>query len=262
MRRLVVALWVMILLMAAIPAEAGHLDRIKQSGKVRVCIWPEYFAITYRDPRNGRMEGIDIDLAHELARDLGGQPEFVDGSFAKLVENMRTDACDIAMHAVGIRPDRAQHMDFSKPYLASGIYAVATRTNTGVQSWDDIDRPGRVVVVHKGTYMEPVMRQTLHHATLLVVDDFKAREQEVESGRADVFMTDLPYGRRMVTLNSWAKLLTPPVPLAPTPYAYAVPKGDPEWLARVDAFVAAIKRDGRLVKYAEKHGLLPIAVVD
>lgn len=248
--------------MAAAPADAGRLDRIGQAGTLRVCIWPEYFAITYRDPRNGRLEGIDIDLAHELARDLGVRPAFVDSSFAKLVENLEGDVCDIAMHAVGVRPDRAAHVDFSKPYLASGIYAVATRTNAGVRSWDDIDRPGRVVVVHKGTYMEPVMRQTLRHATLMVVDDFKAREQEVESGRADVFMTDLPYGRRMATLHSWARLLAPPTPLAPTPYAYAVAKGDPEWLARVDQFVAVIKRDGRLVRFAEKHGLLPIVVVD
>lgn len=239
-------------------AWAGRLEEVRARGEVRVCIWPEYFGITYRDPRTGSLSGIDIDLAREFAADLGVKPRFIDSSFAKLQENLTNDACDIAMHAVGVRADRRAFADFSAPYLVSGIYAVANRDNAAIRDWGDIDRPGHIVVVQKGTYMEPVMRGDLRQARLEVVDDFKAREREVESGRADVFMTDFPYGHRMVTLTPWARLLAPPEPLAPTPYAYAVPKGDPAWLARVDAFVAAIKRDGRLRHYAERHGLLPI----
>lgn len=252
-------------LLAPAPSSAAqetHLQSIAARGTLRVCIWPGYFSITYRNPRNGTLEGIDIDLAKELAKDLDVEVEFVDSSFATLVSNMESDACDIAMHAVGVRPDRAEHMNFSAPYLISGIYGVVPRTHPTLKTWTDIDKPGHVVVVQKGTYMEPVMRTLLTQATLKVVNHFKEREQEVESGRADVFMTDYPYGRRMVTQTPWAALIEPPTPLAPTPYAYAVPKGDPAWLARVEAFVSTIKLDGRLKTYAEKHGLLPIAALD
>ncbi len=238
-----------------------HLHQISERGTLRVCIWPGYFSITYRNPRNGILEGIDIDLAQEFATDLGVSVQFVDSSFPNLIGNLKDDVCDIAMHAVGVRPDRAEQIDFSAPYLISGIYGVTPRTHPTLKTWADIDKSGHVVVVQKGTYMEPVMRDLLKQATLRVVDDFKEREQEVESGRADVFMTDYPYGRRMVTQTPWAALIEPPTPLAPTPYAYAVPKGDAVWLARVNVFVAAIKADGRLKTYAQKHGLLPIAAV-
>ncbi len=261
MMRLASALLLALLLCGpgrAASAAEGHLDRIHRSGELRVCIWPEYFAISYRDPRTGTLSGVDVDLARDLAADLGVTPRFVDSSFAKLEANMTNDACDIAMHAVGVRPDRARVMAFSDATLVSGIFAVSSKANPAITGWDDIDRPGHVVVVQKGTYMEPVMRQTLRFATLEVVDDFKAREREVESGRADVFMTDYPYGRRMLTMTAWARLITPPQPVAPTPYAYAVPLGDPAWLARVDAFVHAIKADGRLHRAAAAHGLLPI----
>lgn len=240
-------------------AEApSHLETIQKSGRLRVCIWPAYFGITYRNPRNGQLEGIDIDLAQQLASDLKVSAEFVDSSFADLAKNLTTNACDIAMHAVGVRPDRAEHMDFSTPYLVSGIYAVVPRTHASIKTWADIDQSGHVVVVQKGTYMEPVMRDTLKKADLMVVEDFKQREQEVESGRADVFMTDYPYGQRMATQTPWAALLAPPSPLAPTPYAYAVPKGDPAWLVRVNQFVSDIKQDGRLATYAGKNRLTPI----
>ncbi len=260
---IVVLLAVSILAATGGRADAGgRLDAVRAAGELRVCIWPDYFTISYRNPRTGQLEGVDIDMARAFAESLGVKVAFVDSSFAKLVENMTNGACDVAMHAVGVRPDRAEHMDFTRPHLSSGIYAVAMKDNAAITAWADIDRPGNVVVVQKGTYMEPVMRDHLKAARLTVVDDFKAREQEVQSGRADVFMTDFPYGRRMATLTDWAKLLEPPRPLAPTPYAYAAPKGDPEWLATIDAFVAAVKADGRLRAAAERHGLAPIVVAD
>lgn len=245
---------------AVSPAQAAseRLERIKERGTLRVCIWPDYFSITFRNPRTGELEGIDIDMARALADDLGVAVAFVNSSFAKLVENMTNDACDVTMHAVAVREDRARHMDFTQPHLVSGIYAVTTRDHPAVKEWADIDSAGIIVVVQSGTYMEPVMRERLDQAELSVVDTFKGREQEVRSGRADVFMTDYPYGQRMAKLTDWARLIAPPEPFAPQPYAYAVPKGEPEWLATVDSFVGRVKADGRLRAAAERHDLLPI----
>jgi len=238
----------------------SRLEVIQKNGEMRVCIWPGYYSISYRNPRTSVLEGIDIDMAREFAGDLKVKLTFVDSSFAKLKENLTNDACDIAMHGVGVREDRKKFMDFSAPHLASGIYAVSMRSNDMIKTWNDIDQEGVIAVVQKGTYMEPVMRSYLKKARLSVVNSFKAREQEVQSGRADVFMTDFPYGRRMAKLTKWARLLLPEEPLAPTPYAYAVPKGDMAWLARVNAFVKAVKADGRLARSGARHGLTPIVL--
>lgn len=237
----------------------SRLDQVKARGELKVCIWPDYFTITYRNPRTNQLEGIDIDMAKAFANWLDVKLTYVESSFGALVKNMKNNACDIAMHGVGIRESRKPHMDFSDPHLASGIYAISMKSGD-IRSWDEIDQAGNVVVVQKGTYMEPVMRDYLKQAELSVVDSFKAREQEVQSGRADVFMTDFPYGKRMAELTRWARLLIPENPLAPTPYAYAVPKGDKVWLAEVNRFVAAMKDNGKLAEYAEKNGLTPIVL--
>lgn len=234
--------------------EAG----IVSAGVLRVCIWPDYYSITYRDPYTGQLSGIDIDMADAFAESLGVSVELVDSSFAMLVDNLLQDRCDIAMHGVGVRADRARDLDFSHPYLISDIYAVKDAANHDIAAWSDIDRIGNVVVVQQGTYMEPVMRDYLTQAQLMVVDDFIAREQEVQSGRADVFMTDYPYGIRMAHLSGWAELISPDQPLARTPYAYAVAKGQPDWLRRIDRFLEEVSRDGRLAASAERHGLMPV----
>lgn len=242
----------------------GHLERILASRTLRVCIWPDYFGITYRNPKTQRLAGIDIDLAGELAKDLGAgiSVEFVDSSFARLIDDVLGDRCDIAMFAVGITPDRTEKLRFSRPYLRSDIYAITTRANRRIRQWSDIDRPGVIVAVAKGTLHEPVMRANLRHATLVVLDTPFAREREVEAGRADVFMTDYPYSQRMLQNADWARLVAPPSTYHLTSYAYAVAPGDDAWLARINRFVADIKRDGRLLGAARRHRLEPIVVTD
>ena len=69
-----------------------------------------------------------------------------------------------------------------------------------------------------------------------------------------------PNGNERSSAADWAKLVAPPQPFHVLPYAYAVRQGDPQWLARLDEFVAAIKRDGRLKDAAARYGLSRILV--
>ena len=236
-------------------------ERIYASEELRVCIWPDYFTITYRNPRTNVLEGIDIDMAKAFAEHMGVKLKFVESSFSKLVTNLKEDNCDIAMHGVGVRDTRRPHMEFSKPYLSSGIYAVGTKGNKRIRNWVDIDKHGNVAVVQKGTYMESVTKATFKNAEVAVVDSFKAREQEVLSGRGDVFITDYPYGTRMAKLTDWAVLIKPNFPIAKTNYAYAVPKGETEWLSEVDEFLKKMKETGQLAAFATKNGLDEIVVL-
>jgi ABC-type amino acid transport substrate-binding protein len=253
------------LVLAGLGAGTGAIagpvaDRVKSSGTVRVCIWPDYYGITFRSPRTNELSGIDIDLSAEFAKTVGAKLQYVDSSFAKLVDDLVQDRCDISMHAVGITPQRQQSLRFSQPYMRSDVYGVTTRSNRAVREWADIDQPGVKVAVQAGTFMEPVMAASLKQAQLVVIRPPLAREQELEAGRVDVFMTDYPYSRRLLDNADWARLVAPPKPFHAIPYAYAVKPGDEDWLRQVDAFVSQIKRDGRLDAAARRAGLTEILI--
>ncbi|MBV5294689.1 MAG: amino acid ABC transporter substrate-binding protein [Curvibacter lanceolatus] len=244
------------LTMAVPTLMAGSVhDRVQTSKAVRVCIWPDYYGITYRNPRTRQLVGIDIDLAHELAADLSMKVEFVDSSFASLVPDLVGDRCDIAMFAVAMLAQRMQHLRFTRPYLRSDIYAITTRGSATIKQWADIDRPGILVGVQSGTFMEPVMAASLKYAKLINIKPPQTRERELEAGRIDVFMTDYPYSRRLLDNADWATLISPPKPFHVMPYGYAVKPGDESWYAVVDDFVARIQKDGRLESHARRHGL-------
>ncbi len=241
-------------------AAGGRLDRIHADQLLRVCIWPDYYGISYRDPKTQQLSGVDVDMALELGKDLGVPVQFVDSSFAQVVDDVVRGRCDIAMFAIGVTPERMKHLRFTTPHLASDIFAIASKTSPRVKTWEDIDQAGTVVAVAKETLHEPVMKDKLKTARLIVLNTPFAREQEVQSGRADVFMTDYPYSQRFLLNAEWARMIAPPGGYHVTPYAYVMAPGDDGWHSRVERFVAEIKRDGRLRASANRYGLLPILV--
>ena len=237
---------------------ANRLQRVAAAQSLRVCIWPDYYNITYRNPKTLQLSGIDIELAHELGKDLGVAVDFVDSSFARLADDLLQDRCDVAMFAVGITPERQKRLRFTEPHLASDIFAVTSKTNRRIRSWADIDQAGSVVAVAQGTLHEPIMKTKLKNAQLMVLNTPFAREQEVQAGRADVFMTDFPYSQRFLANADWARLVAPDSTYHVTPYGYAMLPGDDVWHARLEQFVTSIKRDGRLLAAAKRYRLDPI----
>ena len=44
----------------------SRIDRVREAGVLRVCIWPDYYSITYRNPKTQVLSGIDIDPGQHL----------------------------------------------------------------------------------------------------------------------------------------------------------------------------------------------------
>ena len=235
--------------------QVSKLEKITKSSKVAICIWPEYYAISYKNPRTNELEGIDIDLARELAKELKAEIQWVETTFATFIPDLQTGKCDIGMFGLAASLARAQAVEFSRPYLIASSVAVTRKDHPKVKTWDDIDRKDVTVAVQLGSVAEPLMRSYLKNANVLAVQPPATREQEVMAGRADLLVTDLAVAKKMESMHPWAKSLMPKTKLGNWPYAYAVAPGDQVWLNWINLFVDTVKRDGRLVTYAKKHGL-------
>lgn len=237
--------------------QQSRLYRITQSGTLRVCQYPEYYSISFRNPTTGQIEGLDADLANELAKELGAKLDIVESSFGTFIADLQADKCDIGMFGVGATLKRAQAVEFSKPYLKSSIYAIV-RKDGKIKTWDDIDKSGVNVVTTLGSYVEPFMRDYLKNATFTAIAPPATREGELVANRADVVMADYPTAVKVKDEFDWAQIIEPTAPLRVTPYSYVVPQGDQIWLNYVNLFVDTIKLDGRLKMYADKIHLGPI----
>lgn len=235
----------------------SRLYNITRDDKLRVCQFPLYYSISFRNPQTGEIEGIDADLAKELAKELGAELEIVESSFGTFIADLQANKCEIGMFGIGATLERAQAVAFSEPYLLTSIYAV-TRKDGPIKSWDDIDKPGVRVAVSLGSYIEPFMKDYLKNAELVVVAPPSTREGELVANRTEVIMTDYPTAVKVTDEFDWAQTIEPKETLRLTPYAYVVPHGDQIWLNYVNQFIDTIKLDGRLKHFAEKNKLGPI----
>jgi ABC-type amino acid transport substrate-binding protein len=235
----------------------SHLFEVTKNHVLRVCIFPGYYAIAYRNPTTSKLEGIDIDLSQELGKELGAQVQYVETSFGTFIADLQANKCDIGMFGVGVTLKRAQAVEFTKPYLQTGIYAVV-RKGGPVSSWADIDKPGRTVAVTLGSYIEPFMQSYLKNAKVVSVAPPATREQELMARRVDAEIVDYPTAQKVTADFDWATVVEPPTKLLATPFAYVVSPGDQIWLNYLNLFVDTIKRDGRLAAAAERNKLGPI----
>jgi ABC-type amino acid transport substrate-binding protein len=256
--RLVLAALITIAIAPVLPARSqqtqSRLFDVTKNKRLRICIYPLYYAISFRDPKTNDLKGADVDLAKELAGELGAQPEFVESNFGTFSADLQSNKCDIAMFALGATLKRAQAVEFSKPYMIASVYAVA-RKGGKVQSWSDLDKPGVKIVALLGSYIEAVMKTYLKQATLVSIQPPATREAELASGHADAMAVDYPTVLRVKEEFDWAEAIDPPERLAPTLVAYAVQPGDQIWLNYVNLFVDTIKLDGRLLAIAKKYHL-------
>ena len=262
MYKIIFLVFISLLFAFSLNANNTKLDKIIKNNELKVCIWPQYYGISYIDKRTQQLKGIDSDLAQELANDLKVKLTFVKSSFPKLIKDIKNDKCDIAMFAIGNTEKRRKEIRFTSAHLQSDIYAITTKTNQNIKTWKDIDKTNTIVAVAKGTYHEPIMQKRLKNAKLVVIKGFKQREEEVQAGRADVFMTDYPYSTKMLNKTSWARLIKPPKTYHLTPYAWAVDYGNENFYQAVEKFISNIKKDGRLVRLAKQNGLEPIIKLD
>jgi polar amino acid transport system substrate-binding protein len=116
--------------------------------------------------------GVSIDLARELARELGVQPSFLQfDTAAKSVEALGSEAADIGFMAID--PLRANSIQFSAAYVQiEGAYLV--RQDSPITSNEQVDQPGTAIVVGAGSAYALYLARAIKNATLLQVPTSEA----------------------------------------------------------------------------------------
>ena len=139
------------------------------------------------DPATGEPRGVSVDLARELARQLGAPIDLVVFDAAgKSVQAVTDEQADIGFFAID--PLRGTGIAFTAAYvLIEGCYLV--RDASPLVANDEVDQRGRTVVVGKGSAYDLFLTREIGHATIVraptsqaVVDTFIAQRADVAAG--------------------------------------------------------------------------------
>lgn len=234
------------------------LSELSPTGTLRAAINLGNPVLVQKDAATGKISGVTIDLANELARRLERPVEFFEYPAAgQVVEALRQNAWDIAFLAV--EPVREREIGFTAPYvLIEGTYMV--RSDSSLKEVADVDRPGMRIAVGPNAAYDLFLSRTLKHATLVraetgggdaVIDHFLRQGLDAAAGirqplvefartRPDMRVMD---GRFMEIRQ-----------------AMCVPLGRPAALLHLQAFIEEMKASGFVADALRRSGQLDAAV--
>ncbi len=195
--------------------------------------------------------GIDVELAHALGDALGREMVIRNTSFEGLIPALQTGKIDLILSSMTITAQRAESIDFSDAYLHVGI-CLLVNAGSDVRRADDLNRPGRKVVVKNNTTGYFYAQEHLPNAELLQITEPGACVLEVVQGKADAFIYDqfsvFQYQRQ--NPKTTRAVLEP---LRKENWGIGVRKGNAELLRQVNAFLADFRARKGLETIAGKY---------
>lgn len=137
--------------------------------------------------------GIDVDLATYLGQELGHPLRVFTMSYEELVPALLDKRVDIVMSGMTITRLRELQVDFSQPYLKSGLAVLvrrgdATRFKTPTKALKEAQRIG----VTKGTTGEKYVRENAPDSQVFSYASNTNAIAELEQRRIDAFVSDGP----------------------------------------------------------------------
>ena len=208
---------------------------------LRVGMELSYPPFEMTDPQ-GRPAGVSVKLAEALGKHLGREVVIENIAFDGLVTALKTRKIDCVISSMTATPERRKSIAFSEPYLKTGL-ALLVAARSPVKTAADLDAPGRVVAVKKGTTGHQYAAMNLERARVLVLDKEAAAVLEVAQGKADAFIYDslsVFQNHRRHQEQTRAIL----APFREETWAIGLRLGDDDLRRRVNAFLEAFRAEG------------------
>jgi ABC-type amino acid transport substrate-binding protein len=225
------------------------MDRALSEGRLVAGVSYDIPGMGYQDPRTGRIDGFEADLARALGEKLFGAPghiELVQVTDDKRVGALQQSQVDMVLSQLTITPDRAEQVDFSIPYWVTRE-GILVRKGSGIKNFDDLK--GKIIAVTAGSISLRRMRATLPEDKLIVttlgIDNFHA----VENGEADAASNDLIDLSTMLTEADHPgdyEVIDIGDRFDPKPFGVGVKKGGQSLIDRLNAAIEELKTSGEI----------------
>lgn len=233
-------------------AQQSTLEKIIQKGELRVGFEAGYMPFEMTDQK-GNFVGFDIDMAKEMAKAMGVKFVPVNTAWDGIIPSLITDKFDIIASGMTVTQERNLKINFADPYIIVGQTILLNKKHEGtVKSYKDLNDPKYIVTSKLGTTGEQAVKRKIPNATYKSFETETEAALEAVNGKADAFVYDLPYCVVFMANQGGGKLVFIDEPFTYEPLAWAINKGDPDFLNWLNNFLKQVKNDGRYDKIYKK----------
>ncbi len=218
-------------------------------GVLKVGTEPAFPPFEMQAPGGKGLTGFDIDLFQAIGEEAGLEIQFQSMPFDGLIPALQSQTIDAAISGMTITAERAQTVDFARPYFQSGLaIAVRTEDKGEINGFDDLENKRIAVAIGTTGAQEA---QKISGVEIFTFDNSALALQELSNGKVDAVVNDAPvtlYAIKVGNLNNVevvGELLTEEY------YGIALPKNSPN-LEKVNNALDELLKTGRYRQIYQK----------
>jgi polar amino acid transport system substrate-binding protein len=201
----------------------------------------------------GQPAGRDVEMMRALAERAGLELDWRRLPFEELLPAAEAGRVDVVCATLGVTPERAERVAFSRPYFRTRIVAVARRGAGEPSNLDEL--AGRRVAAGRGTTSERAVERELPGAILAAEAKSEGTtEERLRAGSIDAAVMDEPAARALVARSEGALAILEPA-LTGEDYALALPRDREDLRRELDRALAELAAEGWLARLDAAHGL-------
>ena len=192
----------------------------------------------------GELVGFEIDVAKQLAKDLGVQPKFHVIDWKDILPTLLGKKIDIIISGMTITPQRALKVSFSRPYAESGVgLATNIALTKSFTSVNDLNRSNVTLTAVSGTVADRLAHRVFPKANIQTFTTSEQAIQAVTEGTVHGYVEHDPLPT-FLTLDYPDKVDQPlSKPLLTTKAGFAVNKGDHDFINFLNSWITARQAD-------------------
>ncbi len=199
--------------------------------------------------QGGQIVGIEADFAQQLGKALNRRVVFVEVPWKKQIDYLEKNKTDIIMSNMSVTRARNIRVNFTTPYMQSGLSALFRRNNCdpkGLVGSTILNQNKRVGFV-KGTTGEYYSINRFTRAKLTGYSKTADAVQALKNNKIDMFVQDAPVVWWLSAVNERDLIAFPEV-LNIEPLAWGIAKHNMMLLDEINALLAQWEKDGTSTK--------------
>src|SRR6059058_1460755 len=231
--------------------QADTLASIKQKGKIVIGVKADYKPFGFTDP-SGKIVGLEIDLASDVAKRLGVQVELVPVVAANRMEFLKQGRIDLMIATMAYKPDRGEVVGIPEPFYYAGAANVFAKKNSGLKAWTDLK--GKPVCAIQGAYYN---RRTGEEfgANLVVFKGVTEAMAALEAGNCVGTVFDTTFFAGIMGDAKWADYAMVLPSIDPEPWGVGVRKEDAKFAAYMSDVIKDWHKTGYILQLEKKWGI-------
>ncbi len=202
----------------------------------------------YEYYENNKIVGVDVDIANEIAKELGKKLVIKDVAFDSIINEVKTKKADFGAAGISYSEERALQVDFSINYSVSK-QVVIVKNDSIINSPNEIS--GKKIAVQLGSIGDTYVTENFKNSEIIRQKKYLSAVQDLKASKVDAIVMDELPALEIIKTNNDLKIL--PKELTSDSYGMIVRKGNKELLDKINSVLTRLKDEGKIDEFIINH---------